>query len=221
MSADPFSSLGSFDCKKGDFEYYTERFELCYAGSNEKDDEIVKAGKFISVIGEEAFHKLKELCKEVEPRTKPFKELKEKLSMHFSRRDFYNRNQYPHESKDDYKKEIKRLATKCFFGPFINTIIADRVAGGAYLPVSMDNSESSMVETSVGNQPNRLESTNSNTGSLEMRHQQSRTNTGRSMWRGRNNNTGNLEMRNQPNRTNSGRSMRRNRRRRNWNDNYQ
>lgn len=195
MAADPFSQLGPFDCRADDFEYYSVRFENIYEASNELDDEKAKAKKFIGTIGAGAYQILKELCKKTKPRNKTFEELKEMLLMHFSRRDFYQRNQKPDESMVDYRKEIERLAKNCFFGPFINQIIADRVAGGAYLPVSQDNSQSTMVESSVRNQPNHCESTNSGRSS-------------RLMSRDRNNNTGNRRMRNEPNHTNSGRRYR-------------
>lgn len=159
MAADPFSQLGPFDCKAGDFEYYSERFEHIYEVSNELEDEKVKATKFILTIGTDAYTVLKGLCKKDKPRNKTFDELRGMLLMHFSRRDFYQRNRKPGESLGDYRKEIERLAQNCFFGPFNNQIISDRIAGGWYLPVGQDNSQSSMVESSVRNQPYRLEST--------------------------------------------------------------
>lgn len=142
MAAHLFSRLDPFDCQKGDFDYYLERFEH-FLVLNSVEEESKKVPIFISSIGQEAYKILKESCAPSDPKERSFIQLKTLLQEYFARREFYKRNQRPGEYTGAFINELKRLSVKCNFGPFAHDALRDRIACGK-LPEDDTNKKPSM-----------------------------------------------------------------------------
>ncbi|XP_050038415.1 uncharacterized protein [Dermacentor andersoni] len=128
--------LDEYDPKVQNFESYVERFEH-YVRANEIA-EAKKLSVFLTVIGAEAYEILKNLVVPLLPGDKTFAEVKELLQSHYNpktsviaeRCKFNRRVQLDHESVEDFVVELKHLARKCNFGPFLLDALRDRLVAG-------------------------------------------------------------------------------------------
>lgn len=128
--------IDEFDSTKEDFESYCERLEQFFAANSVAGDK--QRAVFLSVVGPSTYGLLKSLLAPAKPSDKTFDELKKSLQDHLSpkplvipeRFKFYRRYQKEGESVAAYSAELRRLATHCEFGDFLNDALRDRLVCG-------------------------------------------------------------------------------------------
>ena len=115
---------------------YLERVEL-YFGANDIAPE-KKVAIFLSVIGAKTYAVLRSLVAPAQPKDKPFAELKALLKAHYDPKPlviaerflFYRRDQTAEESVSEFLVELRRLASHCEFGQFLDEALRDRLVCG-------------------------------------------------------------------------------------------
>ena len=93
---------------------------------------------FLSVVGGATYGVLRNLLAPANPKDKTFEEITTALQAHFEpktlviaeRFHFHRRNQAPEESVNDYVAELRRLATNCAFGAYLEEALRDRLVCG-------------------------------------------------------------------------------------------
>ncbi|KAL0196745.1 hypothetical protein M9458_005285, partial [Cirrhinus mrigala] len=125
-----------FESKKEDFETYFERFERWLAANDIAAEK--KADVFLSVLGPAEYGLLKNLSQPRKVTDLTYKEMTEILSLHFKpkpiliaeRFRFHRRYQKEGETLTDYIVDLKRLASTCEFGQFLNDALRDQFVCG-------------------------------------------------------------------------------------------
>ncbi|UYV64395.1 K02A2.6-like [Cordylochernes scorpioides] len=120
------------------FETFYERLEQ-FLILEEAGDEKKKA-YLLTLMGSKTYGVLKNLCSPILPKDKTFDNLIDILKRHFSpkrsivveRFIFFKRMQLKEESISDYLVEIKRLASSCNFGNFLEDSLRDKMVCGLY-----------------------------------------------------------------------------------------
>ncbi|UYV63361.1 K02A2.6-like, partial [Cordylochernes scorpioides] len=120
------------------FETFYERLEQ-FLILEEAGDEKKKAC-LLTLMGSKTYGVLKNLCSPILPKDKTFDNLIDILKRHFSpkrsivveRFIFFKRMQLKEESISDYLVEIKRLASSCNFGNFLEDSLRDKMVYGLY-----------------------------------------------------------------------------------------
>ncbi|UYV82062.1 K02A2.6-like, partial [Cordylochernes scorpioides] len=120
------------------FETFYERLEQ-FLILEEAGDEKKKA-YLLTLMGSKTYGVLKNLCSPILPKNKTFDDLIDILKRHFSpkrsivveRFIFLKRMQLKEESISDYLVEIKRLASSCNFGNFLEDSLRDKMVCGLY-----------------------------------------------------------------------------------------
>ncbi|UYV83550.1 hypothetical protein LAZ67_23001442, partial [Cordylochernes scorpioides] len=120
------------------FETFYERLEQ-FLILEEAGDEKKKA-YLLTLMGSKTYGVLKNLCSPILPKNKTFDDLIDILKRHFSpkrsivveRFIFFKRMQLKEESISDYLVEIKRLASSCNFGNFLEDSLRDKMVCGLY-----------------------------------------------------------------------------------------
>ncbi|UYV80200.1 K02A2.6-like, partial [Cordylochernes scorpioides] len=120
------------------FETFYERLEQ-FLILEEAGDEKKKA-YLLTFMGSKTYSVLKNLCSPILPKDKTFDNLIDILKRHFSpkrsivveRFIFFKRMQLKEESISDYLVEIKRLASSCNFGNFLEDSLRDKMVCGLY-----------------------------------------------------------------------------------------
>ncbi|UYV63174.1 K02A2.6-like, partial [Cordylochernes scorpioides] len=132
------------DCK-WEYNEETETFETFYERLEqflileEAGDEKKKA-YLLTLMGSKTYGVLKNLCSPILPKDKTFDNLIDILKRHFSpkrsivveRFIFFKRMQLKEENISDYLVEIKRLASSCNFGNFLEDSLRDKMVCGLY-----------------------------------------------------------------------------------------
>lgn len=125
-----------FDSKKEDFDSYLERFER-WLSANE-----IPAGKkvdvFLSVLGATEYGLLKNRIPPSKVSDKTYNDITKALSLHFKpkpifiaeRFRFYKRQQKTGETVSEYILALKKLASTCDFGQFLNDALKDQFVCG-------------------------------------------------------------------------------------------
>lgn len=129
-------TLPEFQPDSGNFEVYLERFEL-FAAANDIAAE-KKLQVFLTAIGETAYVTLRSLLLPKTPAKASYVEAVSVLKKHYTpkrslvaeRYRFNQRQQAPHESVADFIVELKKLASTCEFGNFLNDALRDRLVAG-------------------------------------------------------------------------------------------
>ena len=117
-------------------ESYLERIELFFIANEIADEK--KVAVFLSVIGSKTYTILRSLVAPAKPSEKGFDVLKAELKKHFEpskiviaeRFHFHRRSQRPEETISEFLAELRRLATHCSFGDFLNDALRDRLVCG-------------------------------------------------------------------------------------------
>ncbi|UYV81492.1 K02A2.6-like, partial [Cordylochernes scorpioides] len=120
------------------FETFYERLEQ-FLILEEAGDEKKKA-YLLTLMGSKTYGVLKNLCSPILPKDKTFDNLIDILKRHFSpkrsivveRFIFFKRMQLKEENISDYLVEIKRLASSCNFGNFLEDSLRDKMVCGLY-----------------------------------------------------------------------------------------
>ena len=125
-----------FDSKKEDFDSYLERFERWLSAND------IDAGKnadvFVSVLGPTEYGLLKNLVAPKKVSEETYDSLTKAMSLHFKpkpiliaeRFRFYKRQQKQDESVSEYILALKKLASTCDFGQFLNDALRDKFVCG-------------------------------------------------------------------------------------------
>lgn len=134
------AGLGRFDpfVEDGDedFESYVERFEHYLKAT--KVSEALRLSAFVTAIGQKPYKTLKTLLHPVKPEEKSWEELVAVLKGHYAPRPmviaerfkFNRRYQKEEETVATFSVELKRLASTCEFGSFLDDALRDRFVAG-------------------------------------------------------------------------------------------
>ena len=126
-----------FDPSSGDdWTLYSERFEHFLLANEIKDEQ--KLHLLLALVGAQTFRLLTNLVAPKKPGELTYTEVKQKLTAHFKpkpitiaeRFRFYKRQQRQGESMADYVAELRRLATTCEFGAFLDDALRDKFVCG-------------------------------------------------------------------------------------------
>ena len=129
-------SLTEFKPESERIEAYLERVQLFFDANGIQDEK--KVAVLLTVIGSTTYALLSSLLAPQKPREKSFEELAATLRCHFEpkplviaeRFHFHRRNQASGESISDYVAELRRLATNCEFGDYLEQALRDRFVCG-------------------------------------------------------------------------------------------
>nr|XP_037288714.1 uncharacterized protein LOC119181564 [Rhipicephalus microplus] len=135
------SKLPEFAPGSGSFDVFVERFEL-YPTVNEIA-EAKKLHPFLSAIGEEAYETLRSLLLPKTPSTSSYPEVMSALKKHYSPRrsvvseryHFNQRKQASQETVAEFVVQLKKLASLCDFGAFLEQALRDRPIAGLHSEV--------------------------------------------------------------------------------------
>ncbi|XP_077545503.1 uncharacterized protein LOC144158478 isoform X2 [Haemaphysalis longicornis] len=132
------ASLGQFERfdEDEDFESFVERFEHYVRAVKVSDD--LKVSTFVTAMGKNTYRTLKYLLAPSKPEEKEYSELVTVLKEHYvpsrtvigERFRFNRRSQHEGESAVAFAAELKRLASSCEFGPFLEEALRDRFVAG-------------------------------------------------------------------------------------------
>jgi len=131
-----FGKIQEFSPETERFSAYLERVELFFAANDVPAEK--KVPVFLSVVGGATYGVLRNLLAPANPKDKTFEEITTALQAHFEpktlviaeRFHFHRRNQAPEESVNDYVAELRRLATNCAFGAYLEEALRDRLVCG-------------------------------------------------------------------------------------------
>ena len=136
MATRTFGQLQEFQPETESIDAYLERVDM-YFLANE-----IPAGKhvpvFLSVVGGKTHALLRDLFAPQKLQTQKLKDIYKELREHFGSKPvviaerfyFYQRSQEQTESVSEYVAELRRLATNCKFGDFLNDALRDRFVCG-------------------------------------------------------------------------------------------
>ena len=136
MATSIIGSLSEFHQGSEKIEEYLERVQLYFEANGIKEEKQVAV--LLTVIGSATYALLSSLLAPAKPRDKTFQQLAETLRQHFNpkpliiaeRFHFHKRDQAPGESIGEYLAELRRLATHCNFGDFLDQALRDRLVCG-------------------------------------------------------------------------------------------
>lgn len=122
--------------EQDDFDSYLERFERWLA-ANEIDQEKT-ADVFISVLGPTEYGLLKNLIAPQKVTNVDYADLRKALSLHFKPKPiliaecfrYYKKQQQQDETVSEYILALKKLASTCEFGQFLNDALRDQFVCG-------------------------------------------------------------------------------------------
>ncbi|XP_072145332.1 uncharacterized protein [Dermacentor andersoni] len=120
-----------------DFMSYVERFDHYWKVTQNKDDSLKKSA-FITAIGKRPYKTLKDLLLPAKPEDKSFNEIVAVLREHYSpgskviaeRFKFNRRYQVEGETISAFAVELRHMAARCEFGPFLDDALRDRFVAG-------------------------------------------------------------------------------------------
>ena len=132
-----FGHIEQFDLHGGDFVEYVERLNQ-YFLANGIEELSKKRAMFITLIGTETYSLLRNLLAPRKPFDVAYNDLVRTLTEHLTpktvviaeRFKFYERRQRDDESVCDFVAELRRLASKCEFGYFLEDALRDRLVCG-------------------------------------------------------------------------------------------
>ena len=120
-----------------DWSLYAQRFQH-FLLANGITEESQKLHLLLTLVGNSTFRLLTNLVAPRQPGELTFKEALTELERHFKpkpviiaeRFRFYKQNQQTAETVSEYVAELRRLATMCEFGTFLNEALCDRLVCG-------------------------------------------------------------------------------------------
>ena len=136
MASNTIGSITEFNSGNEKIGAYLERVQLFFEANGIKDDKQVPV--FLTVIGSTTYALLSNLVSPDKPKEKSFQQLAEVLRRHFDpkplviaeRFHFHRREQASGVSINDYVAELRRLATHCDFGDYLEQVLRDRLVCG-------------------------------------------------------------------------------------------
>ncbi|XP_014206406.1 uncharacterized protein K02A2.6-like [Copidosoma floridanum] len=132
----PVGSIEPYFEDATEWNVWIERLELYFA-ANRVDDSL-KVLTFLTLLGEQGYVRLRNLCVPDKPSTKTFKELTELMKKHTQpepseipeRFKFYRCFQGEGESVSEFCANLKKVATHCKFGDNLNYHLRDQFLSG-------------------------------------------------------------------------------------------
>ena len=126
--------MEKFCSETENFSAYVECVEFFFSANGIDTDK--KAPVLLSVNGGKTYALLRDLIAPDHPKDKSFKQIVEALQALFEpkplviaeRFNFHRRDQLPRETVAGYIAELRRLATKCSFGSYLEEALRDRLA---------------------------------------------------------------------------------------------
>ena len=137
MATTTIGTLTEFKPESEKIEAYLERVQLFFDANTIEEDKQIAV--LLTVIGSSTYVLLTSLLAPCKPREKSFAELaKTTLRHHFDPKPlviterfyFHRRNQVSGESISEYVAELRRLATHCEFGDYLQQALRDRFVCG-------------------------------------------------------------------------------------------
>ena len=134
---DHWSDAGVQPCQLASYPgSYIERFQLFVTANAIEDDKLVPT--LLTVVGSDHYSLLRGLVSPQLPKDKTYDGLVAILKKHYDpepiviaeRFHFYRRNQGTSESVGDYLANLRRLASRCKFGAFLEEALRDRLVCG-------------------------------------------------------------------------------------------
>ena len=145
-----FGVLGEFDPSTELFTAYLERLEQFFIANSigkcsaDASQEVIaaadkkKVAVFISVLGKNSYAILRDLCSPDSPKDKSFSQLCDKLKDHYKPKRlevaetyrFHRCVQEENESVSAYSARLRRYASTCNFGEFLNRSLRDQFICG-------------------------------------------------------------------------------------------
>ena len=145
-----FGVLGEFDPSTELFTAYLERLEQFFIANSigqcsaDASQEVLaaadkeKVAVFISVMGKNSYAILRDLCSPDSPKDKSFSQLCDKLKDHYKPKRlevtetyrFHRYVQEENESVSAYSARLRRYASTCNFGEFLNRSLRDQFICG-------------------------------------------------------------------------------------------
>lgn len=118
------------------FKTYLKRLKLYFEINGIEDDKKTKI--FLLMIGSKTYETLTNLVMPNKPEEVSFEEIEKTLTRYFEpekleiveRFQFFKRDQREDESVNDYAVELKKMASSCNFGSFLNEALRDRFICG-------------------------------------------------------------------------------------------
>ena len=137
-----YGHLGPFEDKDELFADYAGRCDAFVAANDIQADR--RANFFLATIGPATYKLLKNLCEPDNPNTRTYLQLKNLLTNHFEpapiviaeRYKFWAASQSETESVADFVVRLKKLASTCAFGAFLNEALRDRLVSGLHKKMS-------------------------------------------------------------------------------------
>ena len=131
-----YGQLQEYKPESENITAYLERVEVFFRANDIAADKQVPV--FLSVVGGKTYSLLRDLTSPEKPQDKTLAQLSETLKSHFQPKPlviaerfyFHRRNQNAAESIADYVAELRRLATHCEFGEYLNDALRDRLVCG-------------------------------------------------------------------------------------------
>ena len=131
-----YRKLSEFHPEAEGISAYLERVELFFTANSIADDK--KVAVFLSVVGGKTYSLLRDLLAPEKPQDKSLPVLFQKLKEHYEPKPlviaerfyFHRRDQGTNESIAEYIAELRRLATNCEFGEYLNDALRDRLVCG-------------------------------------------------------------------------------------------
>lgn len=119
-----------------DWEQYEERLQQYFEANGLDGDK--KRAVFLTVMGAQTYSLLSSLVAPAKPATRTYDELVATLKDHLKpkplviaeRFKFHRRNQGETETVAEYMAELRKLASKCQFGTYLNEALRDRLVCG-------------------------------------------------------------------------------------------
>ena len=129
--------IETFDEKSSNWETYHERLELIFTVNSIKED-AQKVPLMLSYLGPAAYTTLRNLLAPDKLAEQTYKKLVDTLNEHYApkplviaeRFRFYKRDMGEQESITAYMAELRRLASTCDFGAFLEEALRDRLVCG-------------------------------------------------------------------------------------------
>ena len=136
MAKTTIGQLAEFDAASDTVSAYVERAQLFFEANDVA--EAKRVAVFLSVIGGSTYKLLRDLLAPTLPKEKTLDEIVDTLKQHYEpkpvviaeRFRFHRRQQAAGETVKDYVAELRRLATHCEFGSFLNEALRDRFVCG-------------------------------------------------------------------------------------------
>lgn len=133
-----YGHVGEYDGTSESFSDYTGRMDAFIAANNIRDDR--KVHMFLATVGASTYKLLKNLCDPDNPNTKTYDELKTLLNEHFEpapiviaeRHKFWTACQTESETVPEFIVRLKRLASTCAFGAFLDEAMRDKFVSGLH-----------------------------------------------------------------------------------------